>query len=405
MISKENKYLFLIITIFIGACIETDIFLPAMVDMMNVFAVSEDAIQGLLTWNFVGICLSCPLYGPIADSFGRRKPLLVALGLFFIGSLMTLYTTDFSTMLIGRALQGLGSGGCFTIGTAIIFDFFPQERAMIALNKINSIVPFIMALAPMLGGYLNGAFGFRSNFIAIAILVFISLSAALFFFKETLPKERRIPFNGKTIVHDFKLVMSSIPFWQTTLSFCLIFSAYIAFLSTISVLYVTELGVHKQSIPYFQAALLGSWLIANLLFKRLIQYQGIRNIKMAGISLLALGGIGFFITAVFLPKNPYLQTVMMSIYAFGANWINGIYFPEGMSFFPDKKGTAASIMTCARLLLSALVVFTVSVLYDGTVYPIMFAITTITVIVTGMLLSYERIFTGLKLTKSPQTKT
>ena len=88
--------------------------------MMKAFSVSEGAIQGLLTWNFVGICLSGPFYGPISDSFGRKKPLMFALVLFFLGSVLTLFSIDFSQMILGRVLQGLGSGGCFTLGTAII---------------------------------------------------------------------------------------------------------------------------------------------------------------------------------------------------------------------------------------------------------------------------------------------
>jgi len=49
---KERKYLFLIIVIFIAACIETDIYLPAFPEMMVWFSASEGAIQSLLTWNF-----------------------------------------------------------------------------------------------------------------------------------------------------------------------------------------------------------------------------------------------------------------------------------------------------------------------------------------------------------------
>ena len=55
-------------------------------------------------------------------------------------------------MLLGRVLQGLGSGGCFTLGTAILFDVFQKEQAVMALNKINVMIPVIMAGAPMLGG-------------------------------------------------------------------------------------------------------------------------------------------------------------------------------------------------------------------------------------------------------------
>ena len=148
----ELKYLFLIIVVFIAACVETDIYLPAFPDMIKWFNTTEGAIQGLLTWNFVGICVSGPFYGPISDSFGRKKPLLVALGMFLAGSLITLFAQTLDQMLWGRILQGLGSGGCFTLGTAIIFDAFKKDRAIDALNKLNTAIPLIMAGAPLFGG-------------------------------------------------------------------------------------------------------------------------------------------------------------------------------------------------------------------------------------------------------------
>ena len=185
MSRKETKYLILIVFIFISACIETDIYLPTFPDMMDFFSTSEEAIQSLLTWNFFGICISGPFYGPISDAIGRRKPILIALSLFLIGSILTLISQDFQGMLWGRILQGIGSGGCFTLGTAAIFDVFTQQSAMKAINKLNLMIPFIMSLAPMLGGYLNYVYGFRSNFIAITLLVCISLIACFFVFEET----------------------------------------------------------------------------------------------------------------------------------------------------------------------------------------------------------------------------
>jgi len=145
---KDTAYLLLIISIFISAVIETDIYLPAFPDMIGYFNQTESNIQKLLTWNFVGLCISGPIYGPLSDSYGRRKPLLMALCLFGVGSLITIRSDNFDMVLIGRILQGLGSGGCFTLGTAIIFDVFQKEKATNALNRINIIVPFIMATAP-----------------------------------------------------------------------------------------------------------------------------------------------------------------------------------------------------------------------------------------------------------------
>ena len=386
----ELKFLVLIITIFIAACIETDIYLPAFPDMMAWFGASEGAIQGLLTWNFVGICLSGPLYGPLSDAFGRKKPMIIALSIFLLGSLMTLFSQNFDQMLWGRILQGLGSGGCFTLGTAIIFDTFEKERAIQATNKLNTIMPLIMAAAPMLGGYLNHQFGFRSNFLAIVFFVLLSLTMTQFFFKESLTKEKRNPFKISSILRDFKQAFTSLGFWQISIVISLLFAGYIAFLSGTSVLFVVELGMSKTLFPFIQAVILGGWVAGSLLLNRVIQKWGIPRVKQAGIASCVLGGVIVAVAAFIFPRDPYSQTLGMVLYALGANWIIGLYFPEAMEILPHIKGITASLLTSTRLLIAALVVGLTSYLYNGTIYPLAGTVAATLAVILPALFYYER---------------
>ena len=390
MLNKEWKYLLLITVTFIAACIETDIYLPTFTDMMAYFVISEETIQSLLTWNFIGICISGPLYGPISDAIGRKKPLLFALGLFLAGSILTLYADTFEVMLYGRVLQGLGSGGCFTLGTAIIFDAFKQEQAVLAIGRLNSIVPLIMAVAPVVGGYLNYAYGFRANFLAITICVVLSLAICLLFLDETLDKDKRVSFDFKRVGLNFKKVLLSVPFWQTTSVVSLVFAGYLAFLSCISVLFVLEFGISKHILPLFQASLLGAWVVASLTYSRAIAYFGTQKVKGIGTVFFVAGGIGFIVAGLYCPNNPYILTLPMLSYTFGANWVQGLYFPEGMEIFPDIKGTAASVLTSIRLLLTAIIVGVASYFYDATIYPIMLLILAIIVVVYATIVAYEK---------------
>lgn len=390
MTRSELKYILLIIIIFISACIETDIYLPTFPDMMKYFSVSEEVIQSLLTWNFFGICLSGLFYGPISDSIGRKKPLIFALALFFIGSLLTIFAKSFDLMLWGRLLQGLGSGGCFTLGTAIIFDAFKAEKAIRAINQINFIAPFIMAAAPVVGGYLNHFYGFRSNFVTIAIFVFMSLAICFFFLEETLVKEKRAPLELKKVLGDFKKAFQSLPFWQLTLVVSLPFAGYLAFLSTSSVLFVLEFGVSKQTFPYLQASILVVWLIASLTCSQAIKRCGGFKIKVAGTALIVMGALGLFVTALFQPKNPYLLTAFMILYTFGANWAQGLYFPESMEILPDIKGVTSSLLTSTRLLIAAMVVGVTSKFYDASIFPVAIMIMGIVSITLLIVILYER---------------
>jgi MFS transporter, DHA1 family, multidrug resistance protein len=403
MRTKELKCLFLIIVIFIAACIETDIYLPAFTDMMTFFSISEEKVQRLLTWNFIGICLSSPFYGPLSDAYGRKKPLMVALSLFLLGSIMTLMAQSFDLMLWGRVLQGLGSGGCFTLGTAIIFDTFQEKKAIEAMNKINTIVPFLMAGAPVLGGYLNQMYGFRSNFLAIALFVCVSFFICLLFFEETLNLEGREPFKIKKILTDFKCVLKSLPFWQMILIISLLFAGYLTFLSGISVLFVMQLGVSKDHLPLYQVAILGAWLLANITSNRSIKKWKISGIKKIGSVLFVMGGVCLALTAFVSPENTYLLTASMMLYAFGVNWIQTVYFPEGMAIFPDIKGVTSSIVTSARLLITACVVGFAGYFYNDTIYPIVGVVCGVVVIIFTTVIFYER--KRLKNDELPSTLT
>ena len=388
--TTEWKYLFLILIIFIAACIETDIYLPAFADMMVAFAATEGSIQNLLTWNFFGICLAGPLYGPLSDSYGRKRPLLIALGIFLLGSVLTLIAQNLDQMLWGRILQGLGSGGCFTLGTAILFDAFEKRKAIDALNVLNTLIPLVMAAAPLIGGYLNNAYGFRSNFLTIALFVAVSFFISFFFFSETLPVEKRKPLRTKDVANDFKQALCCLPLWQLTMTISLLFGGYIAFLSGSSLLFVVEFQVSKAIFPYFQAAILGAWVAASLFLRRAIDKWGVLQIKRAGIFLVAFGALCLTVTSFIAGRDPWLLTMGILFYAFGANWIIGLYFPESMEILPHIKGVVASLLTSVRLLMGALVVGLAGALYNATIFPLLAVILGSVVLMLPLLLLYER---------------
>lgn len=387
---EEIKYLFIITIIFIAACIETDIYLPAFPDMMQAFSVSEGQIQGLLTWNFVGICISGPFYGPISDSFGRKKPLMIALLLFLFGSILTLIGSNFSQMIVGRVFQGLGSGGCFTLGTTIIFDAFKKEKAVQALNSLNMAIPIIMSLAPMVGGFLNYNYGFRSNFLLITLFVLLSLFLCLLFFKESLPSQKRLPFQLSSITNDFKKVIFHPVFWQITIATSLLFAGYIGFLSYTSLLFVSELGISKNFSPFFQVLILLTWTVGGLCLKRFLSAVGALRIKKTGLTLCITGTTTFVLMSILTPQNPHLLVLSFLPYIFGANWVFGLYFPEAMELLPEIKGIVASLITSARLLIAALTVGLISACYNGTIYPLTIVIFGTLMIILPCLLSYQK---------------
>ena len=258
--------------------------------MMRFFSVSEGAIQSLLTWNFVGILPSRSLlWPPIRCVWSQKTPSSRSFSVLHREAYLTLFGTNLDQMLWGRILPRGRKGDVFTLGTAILFDVFQKEKAINAINSLNMIIPIIMATAPLLGGYLNYNFGFRSNFVAILLFVLVSLVICLALFKETLPKEKWAPFQLNKIGRDFKQAFGHLGFWQVTIITSLLFAAYITFVAATSVLFIIEFGVSKALFPFFQVAILGSWVAGSLLLKSRLAQWGTFKVKKMGIFCCAFG--------------------------------------------------------------------------------------------------------------------
>ena len=368
---EKIKYIFLITVIFIVACLETDMYLPAFPDMMRYFHTSEAVIQSILSWNFVGICLSGPFYGPLSDTFGRKKILMTAMSLFVIGSIGTVFAKYIEWMLLWRVLQGLGTGGVFTIGTAIIYDKFHREEATKVVNDLNSVIPVIMALAPLIGGYLNIHYGFRSNFAFIALFSIFSLAVCAIWLKETLPSHKRATFNLKHILKDFSRAFLCFRFWGPTIIVGCIFAGYLSYISYASLLFVNHFHVSRAVFPFYQASVLISFVCASLSANPLIAKIGVTRLKQRGLTMISLGGAMFILFGLLAPQHYNLFHVGMIFYSFGAGWLIGPYFTESMEALPDIKGVAASLTTSFRLLFAASFIAVVSAAFEGSIFPLL----------------------------------
>ena len=152
----------------------------------------------LLTAYLVPSLITTPIYGRLSDGFGRRPLFLTALILFLAGSLIAIFSPNFSTLLFGRIVQGLGAGGLFSLAFAVIADILPpRERSKYVLLFVV-IFGSASLLGPMIGGLIAtqgkifGVVGWRWIFIInIPItLLAVGLAARYLHVKQQLKRER-----------------------------------------------------------------------------------------------------------------------------------------------------------------------------------------------------------------------
>ena len=145
-------------------------FVPLMALMISMVALSIDIMlpalgiigddlgtthpndnQMVISFLFFGFAVGQLFFGPLSDSIGRKRAIFTGLALFMAGCVISLFATDFTTMLVGRFLQGIGAASPRTVSTALIRDLFAGRRMARITSMVMTVFILVPVIAPALG--------------------------------------------------------------------------------------------------------------------------------------------------------------------------------------------------------------------------------------------------------------
>lgn len=168
----------------------TDMYLPALPTMIDMFGTNTSMVQLSLTSCMVGLAAGQLLFGPMSDRYGRKPVLSWTLFLFILSTLLCLFSADIYLFVIFRLFQGIAAAGSIVIARSISTDMFTGRelaRVLAIVGSINGIAP---VLAPVLGGAMTEVGGWEGIF-AILLFIGILLLFASLYYQESIPVERR----------------------------------------------------------------------------------------------------------------------------------------------------------------------------------------------------------------------
>lgn len=160
----RNRILIVLFAGVLMSALDIAIVGPALPALQTHFGVSERAIAWVFTAYVLSNLISTPLMAKTSDVFGRRATYALDVVLFAFGSFVVALSPNFTILLLGRTLQGVGAGGIFPVASAVIGDTFPQEKRGSALGLIGAVFGIAFLIGPVLGGVLL-IFGWRWLFI------------------------------------------------------------------------------------------------------------------------------------------------------------------------------------------------------------------------------------------------
>ena len=153
----------------------------ALPQLSMAFSVDVSVTQWLVVGYMLVIGVVLPLAGLLMKWFSARKLTVFALGAFFVGAIVSTAAPSFAVALVGRAMQGVGTGLVLPIMFAMVLEVIPPHKIGAAMGTSALVIMFAPAVGPTLAGALMGAGSWRLVFASFAVIALAGIVFALKF--------------------------------------------------------------------------------------------------------------------------------------------------------------------------------------------------------------------------------
>lgn len=347
-----------------------DSMLPALGkigDSLGLAAANER--QWIVTAYLLGFGAAQIVYGTLADRFGRKPLVFVALSVYIAASLAASLAHSFELMMVARVFQGLGAAGTRVLAVSIVRDCY-AGRLMARVMSLSFLVFLgVPVLAPSLGQLIMLVAPWRAIFLALAIFAGAVMLWIAYKLPETLhPADRRrieiasiLAAARTTVLNRFSL--------GYTLAMTLVIGGLFGFINSAQQVF-SQVFHEPRLFTVIFALIAGSIAVASLVNARLVNRLGSRVISHAG--LLGFIAIAFLHAAVAISGDETLWSfaILQSAMMFCFGLMVGNFGAMAMEPLGQIAGAAASIQGFVSTVTAALIGFVIGQNFNGTVIPL-----------------------------------
>jgi DHA1 family bicyclomycin/chloramphenicol resistance-like MFS transporter len=320
-----------------------DMYLPGLPQLAGDFHVSDSAVQLTLTSCLIGLSLGQLLAGPLADRWGRRRPLLVGLGAYAVASVLCALAPSVEALTALRLVQGLAGGAGIVISRAIVSDLFQgvaAARFFSLLMLVNGAAPI---LAPLFGGQLLRITDWRGVFVALSLIGCALMAAAALGLRETLQSAERRPGGLRDTLRGMGTLLRDRAFVGYALSGGFALAAMFAYISGSSFVLESVYGLSAQTFSLvFGTNALGIVALGQLNTVLLRRFP-VEALLRVGLALSAAGGLGLLASVRFgWGLGGVLTGLFVLVSSIGLIGPNGT--ARAMDGHTGRKGAASALV-------------------------------------------------------------
>ncbi|UVJ44603.1 multidrug effflux MFS transporter [Pseudomonas sp. LS1212] len=345
-----------------------DFYLPGFPAMATAFGTDEKHIQTTLAAYFLGLSIGQLAYGPVADRFGRRVPLLAGVVLFTLASLACAYAPSLDALIAARFVQALGGCAGMVLSRAIVSDKCDAVASAKVFSQLMLVMGLAPILAPMLGGVLVNLYGWQSIFIALTLFSALSALAVALGLPESLPANQpRQPLSGA--LRQYGRLLKDKVFIGHALTGGIAMAGMFAYIAGSPFVFIKLYGVPAEHYGWLFGANAAGFILvaqvnARLLAKRGPAFLLARTIWVYLASGLVLLGISGLHTQALWPL---LIPLFVCIASLGCIIPNAS--ASAMNGQGARAGSASALLGCLQFSVAAGAASLVSILHDGSALP------------------------------------
>ncbi|MBF0128528.1 MAG: multidrug effflux MFS transporter [Alphaproteobacteria bacterium] len=349
--------------------LSTDLYLPSLPSMGEALNTDVAMVQLTLSVFIAGYAVAMLIYGPLSDRFGRRPVVAGSLLLYVAASGACVLAPSIETLIAARFVQALGACGGPVIGRAIVRDVHGPDRAARVLSYMGSAMALAPAAAPILGGYLHVALGWRANFAFLALFGIVALLLTWRMLDETNHHRDGQALRPGRLAANYANLLRRRVFMGYALTVAFGFGGLFSWISGSSFALIQTVGMAPQHFGFAFAVVVLGYVLGSLASGRLSTRFGVDRMVTAGgaLAVLAsLAGAGLSWAGI---ETAAAVVLPVAVFFSGC----GMLLPNGMAGaigpFPRMAGVASSLVGFLQMSTGAVAGFMVGALHDGTTRP------------------------------------
>ncbi len=350
-----------------------DAMLPALSQIGSDLQVQNaNDRQLVISMIFLGLSFGQLFFGPLSDSTGRKPAIYFGLGMFMAGTALSMFAVNFTMMLAGRLVQGVGVSAPRAVTLALVRDQFAGRAMARVMSFVMTVFILVPMLAPSIGQAILQLSGWRTIFGSYLLLAIIALVWLALRQPETLASENRAPFTGRRIIKATQVIIKNRLALGYTVTAGLVSGAFIGYLNSAQQIFQEQYELGARFPVYF-GVIASSIGLASLLNSRLVMGLGMRFLVRNSLliifilSAVALGGAVFL--AGQFPLWIFMAYLMLTFFCVG------VLFGNLNALAMEPLGHVAGIGAAVVGALSTFISFVLGTLigqsYNGTILPLM----------------------------------